>query len=763
MKKTSNRGGALLSVIIVMSVVGILSTLILSIAYMNFTMKNVDRKSKNNFYSAESVVEEICAGLQKEVSLQYKNAYTEIMENYGSYDSADEMRGDFNTVFVLNMVDELKMGSDAESYNVAKLETYVSVANYTSDAEAKPYTVTTEDGQNILDTLEDGLCIRNLKVTYQDGGYVDTIQTDIKIATPDMAFSLISTMPEVADYSFIAQGGLELTGGAAWNLEGKAFAGIETDASGNVEPSVTLNASSTLDISNEASTLFVSEGEVEVIGGSSLTTGVTTSLWAESLTAKRSVAATGDRANNTLTLKGRTYIKDDTTLDGVGNTVKLGGQYYGYSNNDADASESSAIVVNGTDTTLDMSELDTLVIAGTAFVGTKGETNDAGTTSEDILMGDSIAVKGNQLAYLVPAECRGIGVNPMSYSQYEKLVKDEHWQTTALSTNLSSIRRSIASYGSVKITPVFTQKSGGAVYLYLDFSDSNVASQYFMDYYEASNTEVDAGKYLDRYLSTFKFNTSGSGSGMSRLVTQGNYLVPATYSEGTYKPVYKENTSDIATTAQELVNYSSSYKALCRKLVENMSSLTSEELSASVYSNLIHADEIKEFFEANRSTHSANVEFDTANGFDVATIVPESGAADSEIKAIIVDNAGKAAYNAPVGGSGIILATGDVNIGTGSLIGWNGLVVCKGRLTVNGGSVTNPCTLRGNADATSKAMQLVCSVGAPSLEEGDATTNFAVLNFFKGGANFTLGSSADEQGGRVDVRECLSYENWMSE
>ena len=95
----SNRGGALLSVIIVMTVVGILGALILSISYTNFRMKQIDKKSKDNFYSAEAVLDEISVGLQKEVSIQYKNAYTTIMENYGSYTASDEMSKDFNIEF----------------------------------------------------------------------------------------------------------------------------------------------------------------------------------------------------------------------------------------------------------------------------------------------------------------------------------------------------------------------------------------------------------------------------------------------------------------------------------------------------------------------------------------------------------------------------------------------------------------------------------------------------------------------------------------
>ncbi len=769
-KSNSNRGGALLSVIIAMAVVGILGAIVLSVSYTNFRMKQIDKKSTDNFYSAEGVVDQICAGLQEEVSIQYKKAYTTVMENYGNYDDSAEMSEAFNVEFVLNMVGALQDSvGDAEHYKLTKIQSYVEdnvnypVGSYTVTSESYSTTV---DGsevtvyENVLDTLEDGLCIRNLVVSYKDGAYVNTITTDIKISTPQVEFARISSMPEIADYSFIAQDGIQTIANSYWDLEGKAFAGTVID----------MAAGSSFDASNTSTTLLVTEGDVNVAGAANFKTGSTTSLYANAISAN---PTTGKVAGNTISLDGRTYIKDDTTLNGQGNTLKIAGQYYGYSNNDADASGSSAIIVNGTNSTLDMSELKTLVLAGTSFVATKIEEDDTTVSSDlkamntsDVLMGDSIAVKGNQLAYMLPTECEGIETNPMTYEQYAALSSKTGWQETALGNTLPSINRSLASYGNISIQPVMTARDGGTVYLYLSFSDANVASRYFMDYYGSSEGSTRMNEYLNRYITTFRFNSTS----MNRLIAQGNYLVPAEIDAATGVPKYTGNTGNVATTAQELANYSNSYEALCAKLVENKSSLTSDELGKTVYENLIATAQIERFFAAfSESTKSDNVTYTTPNGMKIATIWPTAADVDSTtaVRCIVVDNAGGSAYEVPAGGSGIIIATGDVYADAASAVAWDGLIICNGKLTLDGGSSSNHAKMHANVNTTSKVMQLTCTVGQEVTGTGEEQETvpraFAVLNFFIGGGDFSIGSSSSEEGANVDVRDCLSFENWKSE
>ena len=790
-KADSNRGGALLSVIIVMTVVGILGALVLSISYTNFRMKQIDKKSKDNFYSAEAVLDEISIGLQKEISCQYKDAYTTVMENYGSYSSSADMSKDFNSEFVLNMVDALKAGNDRTHYDFTKITGYVSSLNYPEGT----YAVTSIGAGNVLDTLTDGLCIRNLCVTYRanNGAYINTITTDIKITTPVVEFARISTMPEIADYIMIAQEGLQVgaANSAFWSLQGKAFAGVKKEfdtAAGKwkiLDPKgIELSTGSIFDANNADATLLVTEGDILLNGSASFNTGATTSLWANSVTASYISSSNNNPqkiASNTISLLGRSYIKDDTTVSGKKNSLILGGQYYGYSNYDTDASKSSAIIVNGSETTLNMSALKTLVVAGTSFVKTPVAANNPfveGTaTPANILMGDSVAVKSNQIAYMVPTECKGIASNPMTYTQYtamldEARVNGNDWEADALETVLSTLGRSLASYGGVSIQPIYSNRDGGSVYLYLNFTDADVASKYFMDYYGKNAAKLES--YLKSYVKSITFNTAG----MNRLVTQGNYLVPkAEAGIG-----YADNTGDVATTAQELSNYLSSYEALCAKLVENKSSLDPAELKRTVYQNLIDQNgtaatqgtgKLDKFLTACANNTGASAAWSDNIVYDgtkkIATIWAnaedkQSANSSSKVRCIIVDNKGGAAYTVPKG-SGIIIATGDVSLTASSTeteAVWNGLIISNGKVLLNGGSSTNKGVLRADGSATAKAMQYTCSVGAAMADATDAQ-KYSVMNFFIGGGEFSRGDSSDAVGAKVDVRNCLSYENWKSE
>ena len=77
--------------------------------------------------------------------------------------------------------------------------------------------------------------------------------------------------------------------------------------------------------------------------------------------------------------------------------------------------DSSAILVNGTDTEIYLNELKNLTLAGNSYIsltkakdGITGEDGVSNTGVQDVMMGQSIAVKSDQLAYLVPAQCSGV-------------------------------------------------------------------------------------------------------------------------------------------------------------------------------------------------------------------------------------------------------------------------------------------------------------------------------------------------------------------
>lgn len=93
----------------------------------------------------------------------------------------------------------------------------------------------------------------------------------------------------------------------------------------------------------------------------------------------------------------------------AGSSVTLQGNYYGYNfqknygAQDPDSAKkaefSSAMMVNGKSSHLDIKGLNYLLLAGRTFISRKLD-----ASNEDILMGESISARTNQLAYYVPLE-----------------------------------------------------------------------------------------------------------------------------------------------------------------------------------------------------------------------------------------------------------------------------------------------------------------------------------------------------------------------
>lgn len=91
----------------------------------------------------------------------------------------------------------------------------------------------------------------------------------------------------------------------------------------------------------------------------------------------------------TVNLDGMTYVADDMTLKGTGSKVTLGknnknnnAKYVGFGNGGADkenpvAGDSSAIIINGREASLDMSNIRELMLAGTAYINTQAIVNSS--------------------------------------------------------------------------------------------------------------------------------------------------------------------------------------------------------------------------------------------------------------------------------------------------------------------------------------------------------------------------------------------------
>ena len=123
--KRDNRGSAIVIVIIAMAMIGILATTILWASYLNYRIKISDLKVKNSFYSAETVVEQIMAGVKKDVvSASVNEAYQEVVSNWDALGTDANRESYFITAYTQAVEEKLGVGDPgvpAGQYDPAKL------------------------------------------------------------------------------------------------------------------------------------------------------------------------------------------------------------------------------------------------------------------------------------------------------------------------------------------------------------------------------------------------------------------------------------------------------------------------------------------------------------------------------------------------------------------------------------------------------------------------------------------------------------------
>ena len=141
-----------------------------------------------------------------------------------------------------------------------------------------------------------------------------------------------------------------------------------------------------------------------------------------------------------------------------------------------------------------MSGLDDLFVAGYSFIQTSSIANDRTVSYEDnndVRMGESISLKGNQIGYLIPGECIGVDSsgkslynrNPITYAEYSAIMEDDDYTEVDDSIVSPKTGHKLSYYlengESISdcVTTVFVptnsgQESDGLVYYYISSNDN---------------------------------------------------------------------------------------------------------------------------------------------------------------------------------------------------------------------------------------------------------------------------------------------------
>ena len=775
-RKRRNSGSSIVIVIIAMAMIGILATTLLWMSYVNYKIKVNDIRNKNSFYSAETVMEQIVAGLQKEASDSVAVAYQEVLSNWEALENETNRYSTFASVYLDTLVKHLRNSEKGDGYynrdilmNYVDTEIWKNVnqtawKNGTDEADAEK--------EPVMELVNgNSLILHNVFVSYVDGDRLSIVSTDLCLDAPEIVFTRSGSVDDLYDYLLIGNQGISLTKGSGQVTgDGSIYAGID-EATG--KGGITINPASSLAINNGR--YVISKGEIDVIGPGAgfivrdaKETG--SSVYAKSL----------DLQSGMISLDSKTYIANDLTLSGNGSKATLTKEYYGYGTSTetgledraTDQENSSAIIINGQNSTVNLSGVNTLMLAGRAYIGTNTTKKDLDQNTEKnekaVLMGESITVKGGQIAYLVPTECLGvysgetlIGQNPLTQDQATKMqaYKDQYGEEFREVDFTRPVGRlggeTLASFGVENmdhIRKVSTQYVGGGTesksltYYYL-VMDADDAARYYQTYYQQDNNKEMIDNYFKKY-ATGGILLGDYTSKQNSYTILGNALVSDALSQsGVSLFTSADTTTDRTLTPAEVFQKSADIANVYKGLTTNLSE---DGASASPLQNVFESvikkeitmkqedgSEQKEPIQKYLMDNGGTMEFTTEDG----------------LKGIIT--IGNYTLSSATGGASnvrLIISLGDIMIDRN----FTGLAIAKGTITIDG------ATGKGAASLKRNKMELYKVLNATTGTEGDTITPMAFfVNGETGLADGVQEAPTDDAGNlNIDYTEIVRYMNW---
>jgi type II secretory pathway pseudopilin PulG len=800
-KHCDNRGSSIVIVIIAMGMIGILATTLLWTAYMNYRIKVSDIRNKNSFYSAETVVEQIMAGAQNEASEAVKSAYQETMKNWDNdtnpADSAASQENHFNTfatVYLDTLVDAFKDSAKGSGYyDRAILKTYVDEKMFAPDDYPGVDVLSWENGNAQGEAKKEpkmeivnnnSIILRNVYVSYTDeNDLLSIVQTDICLDVPALVFAQEGSVDYLYEYSLIGNTGIDVAASSGTvSAEGSMYAGAD---------GFKVNSASTLTIDDAKNIVCKGDIQVNPVAGFVVRDmpGYANTVYARNLKLE----------SGTLSLDSVTYVANDLTLSGTGSKATLTKEYYGYGVSTATGlvdgedilpGESSAIIINGKSSTVDLSGIKKLLLAGRAYIGqnVKEPLAEESTPAEDtesdaespaeekksssVMMGESIAVKGNQIAYLVPAECIGtdgdtllVGQNPVSSEQASDMIEYQNESSEKYLENFQEVdfnkavyklgNKTLSDFGvtSMKnIRKVYTTygtgdgaKTLGYYYLVLD---KDKAAEYFSEYYNFNSSKTAIDNYFDKYASGgIVLGDYENTDGGNQYTILGNSLVSSALSDSGVT-LLNGIAPDVTTDDEGEDTGDEDAAAGYQEISENTGELTNTSTEAQV---LTQAADIAASYTELENTllfdkvikETALNDYLTDQGVNEMTFTTDAG-----LKAVVTrkDNINTSSC----GDVRLIISTGDVTIDTNK---FEGMIIAKGTIHIG----VSASSIKKDEMGVYKVLSAKSSV------EGDTVTP---IDFFvNGGGSLTNSvekAEVDDAGNLdIDYSEIVRYMNWI--
>ncbi len=467
-----NKGSTLITVIVAIAFVTILVSIILGTTVVNVRMKGIDRRTHDDFYYAERALNDIYTGIGLELGKlagdEYENTFKKIgfKDDSSDFNLAETAEKDFRKNFVTaayKKVDELDGTSD-NKVSKSALKAYITGQSSLDDLPKSDVkddvsiVYQKEDGtgeSNTYSSDADRIVLKNVTVTRTDSsGYMSTISTDFIINIPTVDF--LGTNVDVSDYGIIAGKGLYILGDTTIN--GNVYAGIhptpittpvpDSDFQEKNDEKTHKGVSGGINIKGAKATFngnyIISKGDINLawVNGKNTELKVLTpgagedanlsNLWYTSLRTIKRNNPEGITDKFNIDINANVFALNDLALNADNSNVKIKGNYYGYNDKtlksilgfsedefaDTNVSKrddaiNSAIIINGSNASLDMSEINNLVLMGKAYIDFTSDTSTANWENGQVVpTAEGVALKTNQQLYLVPPDFLD-GPNPV--------------------------------------------------------------------------------------------------------------------------------------------------------------------------------------------------------------------------------------------------------------------------------------------------------------------------------------------------------------
>lgn len=562
--RKDDSGSAFIFVVIGVMFVSIVGATVLSVATNYVTTVIVDHYSTDNFYQTEGYLSEIRSGIEEIAGKANEKAYLEVVEHYTSPKMTSQMKTIYGKKYLTGIVRKLNHDALVPTETSAEIKDIESKpaadSTVTTDWEqlsmdlikkmsTNPGTLGSTYGTNDLryrfeydkDEKELYLVIRGLIIKYTDEtGYRSSVKTDIRIGVPDYAFEGNRTYEELKHYISISDDILRVD--TDNHSSDAAVSGNVYSGTAKKMESPNDDEGSGIQIHPRTKAVFhskriISRGNLNIFSGADVKMSGLSGpaslgeLWLKNIVVRKPSPAVGGAMTSNVNINDNAYILDDTSIEDDNATVNLGGNYYGYSYNrdNSDTTEgnaslrsdySSAILINGRNTTLTSNGLTKLILAGRTFVQRNEKLAD-GTYQEsvdDIMMGESLAVRSNQIAYLVPEEFILDGHNPLVGAEVgdDTDARNKVNIVALKSLAVGNEGKTMADFlkPGEEITANYNN-SGQYVYLYLNFKSEVAANEYFSCYYNqeegsSPNNSKPNKEYLDDRAQSYIATLDGS-------------------------------------------------------------------------------------------------------------------------------------------------------------------------------------------------------------------------------------------------------------